>query len=110
MNLKSTDYCEIDNYWIGKKQYCMTFFNKAVKVGKKVVIAKYGQKNGSRILERVKQEYVNFLPEVPYVGEIDVMQRQMLLTVVFTSFYKVLKEDEKIIDIWVLCNNFKYIS
>jgi hypothetical protein len=28
-------------------------------------------------------------------------------TVIFTAFYRVLKEDEKIADIWILCNNFK---
>lgn len=110
VNSNNSDYYEIENYWINKKKYCMTFFDRAVKNGRKSVFAKYGKKEGTRILESVKKEYKNLLSEVPYVGEIDIMQRQMLLTVIFTAFYRVLKESEKITDIWILCNNFNKAS
>lgn len=106
MTKKSTDYHEIENYWVEKKKYCLTFFKRAAMNGKKAVIKKYGQEKGLEILDKVKGEYERLLPEVPYVGEIDIMQRQMLLSVIFASFYFVLKEEEKIGDIWVLCNNF----
>jgi len=106
MEKENQDYYEIKNYWLNKKKYCMTFFNKAVKNGKKAVFNKYGKQEANRILELVKKEYENLLPEAPYVGEIDIMQRQMLLTVIFTAFYRVLKETEKIEEIWILCSNF----
>lgn len=106
MHSKNYDYYEIENYWLNKKKYCMAFFNKAAKNGKLAVFAKYGQEEGNRILELVKKEYENLLPTVPYVGEIDIMQRQMLLTVIFAAIYRVLKEKEKIGDIWNLCNDF----
>jgi len=106
MTKKYTDYYEIENYWVNKKKYCMTFFSRAIFNGKKAVFARYGQDKGLEILDRVKYEFVNLLPEVPYVGEIDIMKRQMLLTVIFVGFYKVLKEEERIGDIWILCNDF----
>ena len=101
-----TDYYEIENYYVTEKKYCMEFFKKAAKNGKKAIFTKYGLEKGTLILEKVKTEYENLLTHVPYVGEIDIMKRQMLLTVIFTAFYRVLKEDEKIGDIWILCNNF----
>ncbi len=101
-----TDYYEIENYYVNKKKYCMDFFQKAAKNGKKAIFAKYGQEKGTLILEKVKTEYENLLPQVPYVGEIDIMKRQMLLTVIFAAIYRILKEDERIEDIWILCNNF----
>ena len=106
MNANNTDYYEMENYYVDKKKYCMSFFKRAARNGKKAIFSKYGQEKGSRLLERVKTEYEDLLPHVPYVGEMDIMKRQMLITVIFTAFYRVLKEDERIGDIWILCNNF----
>ena len=106
MITSNIDYYDIENYYVDNKQYCLNFFERATKNGKKAVFAKYGRKKGTLILGKVKDEFENLLPEVPYVGKIDIMQRQMLLTVIFTAFYRVLKETEKIADIWILCNDF----
>ena len=106
MTTNNTDYFNIENYFADQKMYCGTFFERAARNGKKAVFAKYGKENGQHVLEQVKAEYENLLPQVPYVGEIDIMKRQMLLTVIFTAFYQVLKEQEKIEDIWTLCNDF----
>jgi len=56
-----TDYYEIENYYVNQKKYCLDFFKKAAKNGKKAVFAKYGQEKGTRILEKVKREYENLL-------------------------------------------------
>ena len=106
MTRTDIDYFDIENYYVSKKKYCMTFFKRAARNGKKAVFSKYGPEKGNRILEMVKTEFENMLPHIPYVGEIDILQRQMLLTVIFLAFYRVLKEDEKIGDIWALCHNF----
>ena len=106
MTTSNNDYYNIENYYVDKKQYCLNFFERATKNGKKAVFSKYGQKKGIHIIEKVKKEFEKLLPEVPYVGKIDTMQRQMLLTVIFTAFYRVLKETEKSVDIWILCNEF----
>jgi hypothetical protein len=106
MNAMKTKYFDIENYYVGKKKYCMTFFNRAARNGKKAVIKKYGSEKGNRILGMVKTEFENLLPNIPYVGEIDILQRQMLLTAIFLAFYKVLKDEEEIGSIWSLCNNF----
>ena len=106
MGAMNTDYFDIEDYYVDKKKYCMTFFNRAARNGKRAVIKKYGSENGNRILDRVKTEFEKLLPKIPYVGEMDILQRQMLLTVIFLSFYRVLKDEEKIESIWSLCNNF----
>jgi hypothetical protein len=106
MSAMNTEYFDIEDYYVGKKKYCMTFFKRAAKNGKRAVITKYGSEKGNRILDRVKMEFENLLPNIPYVGQIDILQRQMLLTVIFLAFYRVLKDEEKIGSIWSLCNNF----
>ena len=106
MKTNNSDYYNIENYFADQKTYCGSFFERAARNGKKAVVAKYGKDSGRQLMDQVKAEYENLLSEVPYVGEIDIMKRQMLLTVIFTAFYRVLKDQEKIEDIWVLCNNF----
>ena len=102
----NTDYFDIEDYYVDKKKYCVVFFKKAARNGKRAVIKKYGSEKGSRILDRVKTEFENLLPHIPYVGEIEILKRQMLLTAIFLAFYRVLKDDEKIGSIWSLCSNF----
>ncbi len=106
METNTTSYFDIENYFSDQKTYCDSFFERASRNGKKAVIAKYGKEKGKALLEEVKAAYMNLMPDVPYVGEIDIMKRQMLLTVIFTAFYQVLKNQEKIEDIWSLCENF----
>lgn len=106
MTAIAADYFDIENYYLSKKKYCLTFFKRAARNGRKAVFSKYGQEKGNRILDRVKIEFENLLPYTPFVGEIDILQRQMLLTVIFLAIYRVLKDEEKIGDIWVLCENF----
>ena len=101
-----TDYFDIEDYYAEKKKYCITFFKRAARHGRRAVIKKYGSAKGNRILDRVKTDFENLLPKIPYVGEIDILQRQMLLTAIFLSFYRVLKDEENIGNIWSLCNNF----
>ena len=106
MTAMNTDYFDIEDYYVDKKKYCVVFFKKAARNGKRAVIKKYGSEKGSRILDRVKTEFENLLPHIPYVGEIEILKRQMLLTAIFLAFYRVLKDDEKIGSIWSLCSNF----
>ena len=102
----NTDYFDIEDYYVNKKKYCVTFFKRAARNGKRAVIKKYGSEKGNRILDRVKTEFENLLPNIPYVGEMDILRRQMLLTAVFLAFYRVLKDDENIGSIWSLCSDF----
>jgi len=95
-----------DNYFADRKKYCIAFYNRANRNGKKAILTKYGQERGKQLLDQVKQEYENLLPQVPYVGEIDILKRQMLLTVIFTAIYRVFEGQEKLDYIWELCNNF----
>ena len=106
MTATTADYFDIEGYYVGKKRYCMSFFKRAVRNGKKAILSKYDSEKGNRILDMVKIEFENLLPHIPYVGEIDILRKQMLLTVIFLAFYRVLKDEEKIEDIWILCNNF----
>ena len=106
MRAMNTDYFDIEDYYVNKKKYCMTFFKRAARNGKRAVIKKYGSEKGNRILDRVKTEFENLLPNIPYVGEMDILRRQMLLTAVFLAFYRVLKDDENIGSIWSLCSDF----
>lgn len=106
MTATNTDYFDIEDYYVGKKKYCVTFFKRAARNGKKAIVTRYGSEKGNRILERVKTEFENLLPHIPYVGELDILQRQMLLTVIFLAFYRVLKDEETIGSIWFLCNDF----
>jgi hypothetical protein len=106
MTAMNTDYFDLVDYYVDKKKYCVTFFKKAARNGKRAVIKKYGSERGSRILDMVKTEFENLLPHIPYVGEIEILQRQMLLTAIFLAFYRVMKDDEKIGSIWSLCSNF----
>ncbi len=106
MTSTSTDYFDIKNYYVRKEKSCMTFFKRAARKGKKAVFSKYGPEKGSRILDMVKKEFKDLLPHIPYVGEIDILKRQILLTVIFLSFYRVLKNEEEPGDIWKLCNEF----
>jgi hypothetical protein len=106
MSAMNIDYFDIEDYYVGKKKYCMTFFNRAARNGKRAVITKYGSEKGNRILDMVKTEFENLLPNIPYVGEMDILQRQMLLTAIFMAFYGVLKDYEEIGSIWALCNDF----
>lgn len=106
METNNTEYYDIENYFADQKTYCGSFFQRASRNGQKAVWAKYGKEQGQQILEKVKADYETLLPQVPYVGEIDIMKRQMLLTVIFTAFYRVLKDKEKIADIWNLCAAF----
>ncbi len=110
MTAKTDNYFDIENYYLSKKRYCMNFFKRAARNGKKAVFSKYGPEIGRQVLDKVQAEYENLLPHIPYVGKIDVLQRQMLLTVIFLAFYRVLKNQEKIADIWVLCNDFNRVT
>ena len=100
------DYFDIKDYYVSNKKYCITFFKRAASSGKKAILSKYGIEKGNTVISMVKTEYENLLPHIPYVGEINIMQRQMLLTVIFLSFYNILKDEEKLGDIWELCNSF----
>ena len=106
MNTCDIDYLEMDDYFINNKKYCLSFFKRAAVNGEKAIIGKYGREKGLRIIKQVRHEYENLLSQVPYVGEIDILKRQMLLTVIFAAIYRVLKEEEAIEDIWELCANF----
>ncbi|MCP4752289.1 MAG: L-2-amino-thiazoline-4-carboxylic acid hydrolase [Proteobacteria bacterium] len=110
MSINNSEYYEIENYWVDKETYCTAFFERAARNGKKAVFEKYGREKGQGLMEQTRSEFLNLLPRVPYVGEIDIMRRQMLLTVIFTSLYRVLKETEKIEEIWMLCRNFNKAS
>ena len=97
---------EHDNYWVDRKPWCKKFFALAEKKGIKAVYTLYGRNEGRDIMKKVRKEYENLLPDVPYVGTLDIMQKQMLLTVIFVLFYRVLKDRMALNDIWTLCNNF----
>ena len=49
MNATVADYFDIENYYVDKEKHCLTFFKRAARNGKKVVIAKYGPDKGDRI-------------------------------------------------------------
>ncbi len=106
MLLNNSEYFEVENYFVNNKSYCMNFFKRAARNGQKAITAKFGQEEGEKLMKQVKSEFENLLGQVPYVGEIDIMKRQMLLTVIFTAIYRTLKASEKIEDIWMLCNEF----
>ena len=106
MKTHNNEHVSMENYFAKNKKYCHAFFNRAAAKGKKAIIDKYGHEKGLQILEQVRQEYDNLLSQAPYVGKIDLLKRQMLLTVIFAAIYRVLKENETIEDIWELCVNF----
>ena len=106
MKTNNTSYFDIENYYVDNKSYCLTFLDRACRHGKRALYTKYGEQKGGQLLELIKADYETLLGKVPYVGEIDIMKRQMLLTVIFTAIYRTLKETEKIEDIWTLCNEF----
>lgn len=103
---QQTEYFNIENYFADQQTYCGSFFDRAIRNGKKAVYARYGQARGEELLKEARKEYEDLLPRVPYVGEIDLLKRQMLLTVIFTAFYRLLKDQESLDDIWTLCESF----
>ena len=97
---------EVNNFFLGREDELLKFFDKNMKFGHKAFITQIGESLADRVMQEAREEFILLIPKMPKIRNDDkILERQLIVATQYLAIFSSLKKHGFNVETtWKICS------